>query len=143
MFINKIVPKFFLLLVMLLLLNIVSVLLGDSKSSLTVINKTTHYLHIRVQGKMYPYVAPNWSVTHETGIVSSMDVRVIYSPGEGLEEAVFDTTIAIPYTPSQTSGTSSGCDCADDTYDCKTVNTSTTPAQGGSAAFEVTQTYLN
>ena len=72
MLIKKTLPKFFLMLIILLLLNIVSVLLGDSKSSLTVINKTSHYLHIRVQGKMYPYVAPGWSITHETGIIPSL-----------------------------------------------------------------------
>jgi hypothetical protein len=139
MYLKEIIPKFSLFALFLILLNIITILLGDSKSRLTVINRTNHYIHIKVQNTIYPYVAPDWDITHESKIVATMRVKIFYSPGQGMENSVIDTIIGLPYTPAYTSVSSQGCDCQDDQYDCEKITETEHEAEGGSSILEVTQ----
>ena len=121
-------PKFLMLLLFLLLLNIVVISVGDdTKSSLTVVNKTEYYLHVIVDETPYLYVSPNKSITHTTGVKQSMIVDVLYSPGQAISGSARDT-IDVYYQPA-----SSDCFCNDDQHTECVYN----PAVGGSTRWEV------
>lgn len=127
-------PKFFLLLLFLLFLNIVVVSLGnDAKSTLTVVNKTNHYLHVIVDNEPYLYVSPEKSITHTTEAKPTLMVNVFYSPGQGITGSAVDT-IEVYYREASTS-----CSCNEEGTDECVYN----PAAGGSARWEVTPEDLN
>ena len=112
----------------LLFLNIITVLIGDEKSSLTVVNGTEYYIHFFVEGTEYLYVKPGRSFTHESDPKPDMIVTALYSPGQEIQGSVTDT-VSIPYR-----GSSSGCTCEQDGgSDC-----AYTPPSGGSTSWEVT-----
>jgi hypothetical protein len=121
----------------LVLLNGITVLLGDTTSHLTVVNKTPYFLHITLNGTITPYVAPEGSAVMETMATPSIDVYVVFSPGQGMGNKSIDTTMSMPYSPPATTTSGYSCDCADDEYDCSTVKSKSTPAQGDSKVWEI------
>lgn len=123
-------------------LNITTTSFGDSASRLTIINKTGVYLHVYIEGTVYPYVAPDRSVTHSASARETFYVEAFYSPGQGKTSAIVDSMFALPYTPASTYSTGGGeCSCEDpnSSWSCSddegVVNN---PAQGGSAHWEIT-----
>ena len=129
MSIKNIFPKILLLLIFFLILNIVTISLGDGKSSLTVVNKTEHFLHIIIENEPYLYISPEQSATHSTEAKSTMTISAFYSPGQAITGALLDT-VDVPYTAAST-----GCTCSEDDNsfgDC-TYN----PPVGGAARREI------
>jgi len=126
--------KFLIVLFFLLLLNIVVISVGDdAKSSLTVVNKTEHYLHVVVDEAPYLYVSPNKSITHTTEAKPTMVVDVFYSPGQEISGSARDT-IDVYYRSA-----SSDCICNEGQQDECVYN----PAIGGSERWEVTPEVLH
>jgi hypothetical protein len=147
MFRKKVFPKIFIIMVFLLFFNLFTVSFGDNKSRLNVVNRTRYYLHIVVEGTVYPYVARNVTITHTTDPQESMYYEVFYSPGQNLSTEVIGNYVDIPYSPSSTttSGDSYSCDCQDDNFSCSESNKSVVnvPAQGGSVTLEITEDLFN
>ena len=121
-------PKFIFVVIFFLILNIITISLGDSESSLTVVNKTEHYLHIYIDGENYLYVSPERSATHAMKAKPSVEVVVLYSPGQGITGSV-TKTIDVPYTDA-----SSSCSCDEETGHS---SCSYDPPSGGSKRWEV------
>jgi hypothetical protein len=125
-----------------IILNITTTSLGDESSRLTVLNKTGAYLHVYVEGTVYPYVAPDRSVTHTASARETFYVEVFYSPGQGRTRTIVDSTFTLPYTPATSYTTGDNCSCEDPnssvscTDDEGVVNN---PAQGGAAHWEITE----
>ena len=134
--------NFLIVAVLLLLLNVITVLMGDDQSRLTVINKTEYYIHIVIDGNVFPYVGPNVSITQTSSPTSTMRAEVFYSPGQGKTSQIIDSTFSLPYTPASTRtyGDSYSCDCQDETFSCSESSSGVVnvPAQGGSAQWEIT-----
>jgi len=124
----------------LIVLNVITVLLGETISRLTVVNKTSNFLHITIGDQIYPYVAPEGYAVFETRATPSLKVHVVFSPGQAMGDKMIDTTVTIPYTPPATTTEGYACNCRDDDFDCSTVNQSTTPGQGGSKVWEIKPT---
>ena len=121
------------LLLLLLLVNIVTVSLADENSNLTVVNKTTRYIHVIVDGEPYLYVAPERAVIHQAPATATMLVTAFYSPGQGLTGSLIDT-IDVPYRAAR-----EGCACDEgDWGECYY-----TPAAGGAVRLEVRPEDLN
>ena len=115
------------ILIFLLFINVVTIMLGDDESKLTVVNSTAFYLHLFVDGTEYLYVAPTQSITHATDPKPDMIVTALYAPGQGLKGSITDT-VDVPYQSAF-----SGCSCEEGQSDC-----SYTPPAGGSTRWEVT-----
>jgi hypothetical protein len=123
-------PKFLIVLFCLLLVNIAVISVGDdAKSYLTVVNKTTHYLHVIVDEKPYLYVSPDKSITHTTEAKPSMLVKVFYSPGQGISGSAIQT-IDVYYRSASTD-----CICNEEQQHDECVYN---PPAGGSERWEVT-----
>lgn len=122
-------PKSCLPLVFLILMLPLTITYGDEEASLTVVNKTEHYLHIIIEGQPHLYVSPERGVTYATDPTPNFIVDVFYSPGQGVSGRI-NRTIEMPYSSAR-----SGCDYDRSTgcYDC-----STSPATAGSVLWEVT-----
>jgi hypothetical protein len=123
-------------------LNVITTTLGDGTSNLTVFNKTAAYLHVFIEGAAYPYVAPGHSVTHSTSARETFYVEAFYSPGQGKTGDIIDSTFTLPYSPPVTYSTGDECSCQDpnSSYYCSDDEGAvTTPAQGGSASWEITE----
>lgn len=120
--------RLLLLLLVLLAINIVTVVIASDGSSVTVTNRTEHYLHVFIDNQPFLYVAPNHSVTYATETTYSMLVRAVYAPGQGISGSVVDT-VAIPYRPGQ-----QGCTCDENELfgEC-----TYTPPSGGDTYFEI------
>lgn len=142
---NKDIFKVSVFLGILLLLNIVKVSLSDEKSRLTILNKTDSYLHIAIEGNLYPYTPSGQDVTHETEPKSELYVQVFYSPGQGKTNTVIDSTFEISYTPGSTQTYGDYCSCEDPNSSsaCSEAGEVTVPPQGGSARWEVTDEDFN
>jgi hypothetical protein len=114
---------------------------GDESSRLTVLNKTGAYIHLYIEGAVYPYVAPDRSVTHTASARETFYVEVFYSPGQGASRAIVDSTFTLPYAPPTTYTTGYDCSCEDpnSSVSCsEDEGVYNSPAQGGSAHWEVT-----
>jgi hypothetical protein len=118
----------FLLLLSLLVVNVISVTLAGDESTVTVSNRTEHYLHVFVDTEQFLYVAPDRSVTYTTPAKPSVLVTVLYAPGQGVQGSVVDT-VAVPYSSAH-----EACNCSEDDVwgDCVV-----TPAAGGAARIEI------
>ena len=57
---------------------------GDEDASMTVVNGTTHYIHVIMNNKPFLYIAPNRSAQLVTEGPASVFVEVFYSPGQGI-----------------------------------------------------------
>lgn len=141
---KKKVLTFFVVLALYLILNSITTTVVAEKSSLTVINKTGHFLHVFIDGEIYPYVNPYYSLTHVTSARELVHTRVFYSPGQGKTSRVIDSTFTLPYTPPQQYTTNDGydCSCSDPNYShsCSSpTETVDVPAQGGNVIWEVTE----
>jgi hypothetical protein len=121
----------------LIVLNVITVLLGETISRLTVVNKTPYFLHITIGDAIYPYIAPEGNVFFETTATPTLKVHIVFSPGQGMGDKIIDTTITIPYTPPVTTTEGNVCNCEDDDFHCSTINQNTAPAQGGSKVLEI------
>jgi len=128
---KSIFSKLFILLLLLLMFNLITLSIGDEESSITVVNKTLHYLHIMIGGTPFTYIAPDKAVTKTSKPVSEMQVYALYSPGQGIKG-----TVAI-MAPVPYQGASQGCTCTDGDPEC-----SYTPPVGGSARLEITPEML-
>ena len=123
------------------ILNITTTSFGQSSSRMTILNKTGSYLHVYIEGTVYPYVAPERSVTHSASARETFYIEVFYSPGQGQTSTMIDTTFTLPYTPATTYTTGDNCSCEDpnSSWSCsEDEGVVTNPAQGGSAHWEVT-----
>ncbi len=121
-------PKFLMLLFFLLLFNIAVISLGDNaQSRVTVVNRTTHYLHVFVDDEPYLYLSPNKSITHTADAKPTMLVNVIYSPGQGVTGSA-TKTINLYYESA-----SSDCVCDEEGHDECVYS----PQVGGSEKWEV------
>ena len=124
-------------------LNVITTTLGDGSSRLTVVNKTGAYLHAYIEGCLYPYVAPDRSVTHSASARETFFVEVFYSPGQGRGSDIIDSTFTLPYTPGRsytTGGDKCSCQDPNTRLSCtEDENVVTEPAEGGSATWEVTE----
>ncbi len=105
----------------------------DEEAHLTVVNKTSHYLNIIIDGKPFLYVSPEMGVSHSSEPKSQFLVTAFYSPGQRIDGKI-SRTIEVEYR-GQTSGcdysSSGGCECT------------TEPAAGGSAIWEITADTMN
>jgi hypothetical protein len=112
----------------LLVINCVTIALGSEDSSVTVANKTDHYLHIMIDSEQFLYVAPDRAVTYTTDAKPSMLVESFYAPGQGISGSSLDT-VDVPFR-----GAREGCTCTDDQSwgDC-VYN----PPTGGTARLEI------
>lgn len=135
--------KIILVVIIFFILNVITVILGDDQSRLTVMNKTDFYLHISIDGNIYPYVAPNHSVTYSTNAKPTIFCEIFYSPGQGKLFTILDSTFTLPYTPPSTTtyGDDYSCQCSDPNsdYSCSESNRDVVnvPAQGGNATWEI------
>jgi hypothetical protein len=124
-------------------LNVITTTLGDGASRLTVMNKTGAYLHVSIEGSIYPYLAPDHSVTHSASARETFFVEVFYSPGQGRTTKIIDSTFTLPYTPGRSYTTGGDkCSCQDPSTNLSCTedeNVVTEPAEGGSASWEVTE----
>ena len=112
----------------LLVINVVTIAVGSEDSSLTVANKTEHYLHIIIDNTQFLYVAPDRAVTYTTNAKVSMLVEYFYAPGQGLSGSSIDT-VEVPYRSAQ-----EGCSCSDgQTWGDCVYN----PPTGGTARLEI------
>jgi hypothetical protein len=110
----------------------VTVLLGDEKSQLNVVNNTEYYLHVFIESNDYLYLPPGKSVTFTTSPKPEVIVNAIIAPGQGVKGSVTDT-VDVPYQSALSS-----CTCEEDgTTDC-----SYTPPSGGSTEWEITSNML-
>jgi hypothetical protein len=57
---------------------------GDAGGNFTLVNRTSHYLHVIIGSRSYAFVAPGRSVAQEVGAPSVVLVDVVYSPGQGI-----------------------------------------------------------
>ena len=121
-------PKILLFLLFLLLLNIVTVTLGDEPSRITIVNKTEYFLHVFVDATEYLYLESGQSLFHETEPKSQVNVKAFYAPGQGITGSL-DVYVEIPYQGSTTE-----CSCQEGQLfgDC-----TTTPVMGGATTFEI------
>ncbi len=55
----------------------------DGTVTVTIHNRTRHYLHVLINNQPYMYVAPGGSALTETGL-TTVFVEVFYSPGQGI-----------------------------------------------------------
>ena len=102
---------------------------GDDNAVLTIMNLTSHYLHIIVNGDPYLYVFPGTSVTAESEGPTDFIVKAFYAPAQGIKGSAMRTIRVAPYRPSSTGcdySSTGGCEC------------STNPATGGAALWEIT-----
>lgn len=133
---------FCMFLVTAIVLNITTTSLGDDSSRITVLNKTGDYIHVYIEGSVYPYIAPDRSVTHSASARETFYVEAFYSPGQGQTSTIIDSTFTLPYTPATSYTTGDNCSCEDPnssvscTDDEGVVNN---PAQGGAAHWEITE----
>jgi len=93
----------------------------NSEVTVTIHNRTRHYLHVLINNQPYLYVAPGGSALTETGL-TTVFVEVFYSPGQGIsggatKELTSVTTTTYSSNRSRdcsTSGSNSGSnDCSD------------------------------
>jgi len=134
------------LLGILLLLNIVNVVLSDDRSRLTIVNKTSSYLHILIDEKLYPYVPPNKNVNYQTEPKPEFYVQIFYSPGQRKTTLTIDSLFVVSYTPGSTTAYGDECSCEDynSDYSCsRTDRVVENPPEGGSARWEVTDADFN
>lgn len=124
--------KVFILSQLLLIFNVITLSIGDEESTVTVVNKTSYYLHIIIDGTPFLYVQPDKSITKSSEPVSTMLVNAFYSPGQGIKGSVTLST-DIPYR-----GALHGCNCTEGYPEC-----SYTPPVGGSAKLEITPNMLS
>ena len=116
------------ILLLLFLANLVTVTMASEESTLTVANRTEHYLHIIIDGEAYLYVAPEYSVVHATPPKTTMLVSALYSPGQEIRGSVLDT-VSVPYRGAQ-----HGCTCTAETnrHECFY-----NPPTGGASRLEI------
>lgn len=105
---------------------------GADTVSLTVKNKTEHFLHVIIGSKSFLFIGPDKSAIYKTEGSADLHVQVFYSPGQGVSGSrTRDISIA-PYQSQSTgcsddqSSNGGGCEC------------STNPASGGPATWEIT-----
>ena len=128
MLVKKNISKIILLFILLLSLNVITVLLGDSNSTVTVVNKTEYFINAVIDGKSYPDIGPDLGAVHTMRAKPSVLVVAAYSPGQEVE-GLAERTLTLPY-----SGGNEICKC-DDEGDPHCV---TNPIEGGSARWDVT-----
>ncbi len=110
-----------------LCINMLTVLVGDDISSVTVVNLTDHRIDVLTEGKIYSAVEPDYAIVHATDPKPSLEVTAQYTPGQGISGSV-TRTIDLPYR-----GRKETCECdEDDSPHCVTH-----PEEGGSAKWEV------
>lgn len=117
----------------LLLFNIITVSFSDEETRLTVVNKTSYYLHVIIDGISFLYVEPERSVTKSSEPKPSMEVVAFYSPGQGISGSIAEN-INVPYNDADY-----GCNC---TTESGYEGCSYSPPTGGSTRFEVTPQML-
>jgi len=121
------VPKIILIVLILFFVNMLTVLVGDNVSSVTVVNKTEFRIDVLTEGKMYTGIEPTYAVVHTTDPKPSLEVTAQYTPGQGITGSV-TKTVEMPYR-----GRNETCECDEnDTPECVTY-----PEEGGSAKWEV------
>ena len=108
MLVKKNISKIILLFILLLSLNVITVLLGDSNSTVTVVNKTEYNINAVIDGKSYPGIAPDLSAIHTMRAKPSVLVVAAYSPGQEVE-GLAERTLTLPY-----SGGNEVCECDDE-----------------------------
>ena len=86
-----------------------TVSLGDEEASMTVVNGTTHYIHVIMNNKPFLYIAPNRSARHVTDGPTNVIVEVFYSPGQGISGRATDTFLIGHSTKESTCTGSSTC----------------------------------
>ncbi len=120
-------PKIIIAFLLVFFINMLTVLVGDDISSVTVVNLTTYRIDVITEGKMYSAVEPEYAIVHTTDPKSSLEVTVQYTPGQGVTGSV-TRTIDLPYRGRQET-----CECGEnDSPECVTY-----PEEGGSAKWEV------
>jgi len=127
--------KFYLLVAFLFFIIPLNISLGEDQATLTVINKTEHFMHMYVNGAPHLYVAPLHKVRVASGSLT-FTVTAFYAPGQGVSGAI-DRTFEAAYSPPPT--TSSGCwnESEGSNAGC-TCSEATGPAQYGDVVWEVT-----
>ena len=129
-FVSALFSRYYLLLMFIILLLPLTITFSDENVTLTVNNNTGFYLHIIIDGEPYLYVKTGNNIIYESDKYVQLDIKAIYSPGQGVSGSA-DTMIAIkPYEEKSTGcsdnrSSGGGCDC------------STTPASGGSKTWNV------
>jgi hypothetical protein len=132
---------FSIFLITIIILNVITFSFSDESSRLTVINRTGAYLHIYIEGTLYPYVAPDRNLTHVASAREKFYVEAFYSPGQNKSSVIIDSTITLPYTPAESYTYGDHCSCEDpnsSTSCSETEGVVNNPAQGGSAIWEIT-----
>jgi hypothetical protein len=120
-------PKILLLVLTLFFINMLTVLVGDNVSSVTVVNMTDYRIDVLTEGKMYQAVEPTYAIVHTTDPKASLEVTAQYTPGQAISGSV-TRTIDLPYSSRDET-----CECDDNgTPECVTY-----PEEGGSAKWEV------
>jgi len=89
----------------------------DTDVTVTIHNRTRHYLHVLINNQPYLYVAPGGSALTETGL-STVFVEVFYSPGQGVsggatKELTSVTTTTYSSKRSHDCSNSGSNDCSD------------------------------
>lgn len=62
-----------------------TVTFGDEESTLTIYNRTVHFIHVIMNNDPYLYVGPGRSVTFSTEDQTTIYVQAFYAPGQGIE----------------------------------------------------------
>jgi hypothetical protein len=99
---------------------------GDEDASMTVVNETTHYIHV-IMNNAFLYIAPNRSARFVTDGPASVLVEVFYSPGQGISGRAADSFLIGRSTRESTCRSNS----------CETVN-----VPEGPVSWEVTPDML-
>jgi hypothetical protein len=130
-FVKALLSHYGFLMLFIILLAPLTISYSDESVTLTVNNKTGHYLHIIIDDDPYLYVQPENNIIYESDKYVELDIKAFYSPGQGISGSI-DTVISIkPYKAESTgcsdnnNSSSGGCEC------------STTPASGGSKTWDV------
>jgi hypothetical protein len=121
--------RYKLLIIFILIMIPLTVGYGDEEeASITVVNKTEHFLHIIVDGDPYLYVTPDMGITHSTSPKGEFSVTALYSPGQGITGKIY-RTVPVSYQAASSGcgySSSGGCECV------------TNPPSAGSTLYEIT-----
>jgi hypothetical protein len=111
---------------LLLLALSVDVTVGGDVARLTVVNRTSHYVNVIVDGDPFLYVPPGAGAIFEKEGYSTVVAKVFYSPGQGVSGGAERTFYIAPYEPAST-----GCEWSN-------LECTSTPSSGGARSWEVT-----
>ncbi|NIM66539.1 MAG: hypothetical protein GTO51_11245 [Candidatus Latescibacteria bacterium] len=111
-----------------LLMLSVTISADENLAKMTVVNNTSHYLHVLIGDESYLYISPDRSVTQESEGHTTFVVKVFYSPGQGVSGSAERSFDVAPYR-EESSGCTHG---ANGGWEC-----TTSPASPGLEAWSI------